>query len=167
MQTRFQKRTSNGFTVVGAYTYSKVILYQMTSLVNPRAYQQYIPEVDFPHIFRIFATYDLPVGRTGMVGKSLPVWVDYVLGGWSLTWTRSTPADCLSGLPTRIGINRFRARIRRTSGSLKDRLGDRIDPVTKLPINPYFRASAFTRMPDQYAVSPNLTSMAGSWSGIV
>ena len=75
LQTRFQKRTSNGFTFVGAYTYSKIILYQMTTLVNQRAYQRYIPEVDFPHILRLFATYDLPIGREGVIGTKWPTWV--------------------------------------------------------------------------------------------
>ncbi len=154
LQTQYQKRTSHGLTVVGAYTYSKVILYQMTSLVNPRAFQKSIPVVDFPHIFRLFATYDLPVGRAGSVGKGLPVWADYVVGGWSLTWN----TEYTSGLPLGFTDNNLDKPIPsqdpRTSGSVKDRLGDQIDPATKLPINPYFRASAFTRMVDQYAVSP-------------
>ncbi|RPJ82430.1 MAG: hypothetical protein EHM18_15670, partial [Acidobacteria bacterium] len=87
LQSRFQKRTSNGFTMVGAYTYSKVILYQMGSLVNHREYQRFVPEVDRPHILRLFATYDLPVGRGQSLGAQWPVLVDHVLGGWSVTWT--------------------------------------------------------------------------------
>jgi len=154
LQTSYQKRTTHGLTVVGAYTYSKVLLWQMTSLVNPRAFQKSIPAVDFPHIFRLFATYDLPIGRAGSIGKSLPVWADYVVGGWSLTWN----TEYTSGLPlgfTDKGRDKpIPGQDPRTSGSVKDRLGDQIDPVTKLPINPYFKASSFTRMIDQYAVSP-------------
>jgi hypothetical protein len=40
-----------------------------------------------------------------------------------------------------------------TSGSINDRLGDRIDPVTRLPLNPFFSRDVWLRMPN-FSVSP-------------
>ncbi len=142
MQSRFQKRTSNGLTLVGAYTYSKVIKYSMLSLVNYRAYQRSIPDVDFPHILRIFATYDMPFGRSGVIGQSWPAVVDHVLGGWSLTWTSAYTSGNPLGTEDTDRDRPIPIRDPRTSGSVKERLDHYLD------------ATAFQRMPDQYAVSP-------------
>ncbi|MFB3904504.1 MAG: carboxypeptidase regulatory-like domain-containing protein [Acidobacteriota bacterium] len=156
LQTRFQKRTSDGFTFVGAYTFSKIILYQMTTLVNQRAYQRYVPDVDFPHILRLFATYELPWGQRGSFGR-VPVLLDQVLGhalgGWSVTWTTAYT----SGNPlTFEDPDRDRPipiRDPRTAGSVEQRLGDRVDADGNI-LNPFLDPAAFERLADEYAITP-------------
>jgi hypothetical protein len=54
--------------------------------------------------------------------------------------------DDTNGVPIPIGNPN-------TSGGVKDRLGDRIDPKTKLPLNPYFSPDVWTSIAD-FKVSP-------------
>jgi len=157
LQVRLQKRTSNGLTLVSSYAFSKAMTYPATSLVNERHYRSVSP-LDFPHVFRLYATYDLPVGRGRMLGKEMPAWLDVALGGWSMTWitgyTSGAPLGITdSGRDTSYG-RPIPIRDPNTPGSLKERLGDVIDPVTKLPRNPYLDPNAFLRMADQFAVTP-------------
>jgi hypothetical protein len=109
--------------------------------------------VDHPQLFRLFINYELPVGRRRALGANWPLWLDCALGGWEISGIlRLTSGDALSvserrGRPIPI-------RPAALSGSVKDRLGDRIDPATKLPANPYFDTTAFVRLPSDYSITP-------------
>jgi hypothetical protein len=152
LQTRLQKRTSRGLTVVANYTFSKVLMYEQYSAVNERHYRT-VAETDRPHMLRVFATYDLPLGHGHSFGANWPGWVNGALGGWGITWWTKYTA----GEPLGITDSRGRpipARNPVLSGSLENRLGDRLDPVTHLPLNPYFDTTAFLRLPDDYRITP-------------
>jgi len=158
LQARAQKRMSHGLQVVGNYTFSKALQYQQASEVNVRHNNRTVTAIDRTHMFRLFTTYELPFGRGRALGKSWARPLDVVLGGWSLTWvTRYT-----SGIPLAVSDNNgtpIPIANPVTAGSTKDRLGDRIDPATRRPINPYIDPNAFTRIGD-YKVSPE----PGVWS---
>jgi len=123
------------------------MLYYQYSAVNSRPNWRAVPPIDTPHLVRAFVTYEMPFGRGRSWGRNWARWVDSVAGGWSLTWV----ARYNSGLPLALfDANGAPIPIAdpRTSGSMKDRLGDRIDPATKLPLNPFLRLSAFAHLPD-------------------
>jgi hypothetical protein len=147
LQARVQKRMSHGLQVMANYTFSKALLYYQYSAVNARPTWRAVSSIDTPHMFRAFAVYDLPFGRGRSWGRNWSRGLDSVAGGWSLTWaTRYNSGQPLSlsdtnGQPIPIADPR-------TSGSTKDRLGDRIDSATRLPVNPFLRPSAFAHLPD-------------------
>ena len=146
-QARVQKRMSRGLQVVANYTFSKAMLYYQYSAVNSRPFWRSVSPIDAPHLARAFVTYEMPFGRKRSWGTNWARWLDSLAGGWSLSWA----ARYNSGVPLALtDLNGAPIPIAdpRTSGSMKDRLGDRIDPTTKLPLNPYLRASAFAHLPD-------------------
>jgi hypothetical protein len=120
--------------------------------VNERHYRT-VAETDRPHMFRVFATYDLPLGRGRAFGANWPRALNGIAGGWGISWwTKFTSGEAL-------GITDSRGRpipVRNPvlSGPVEGRLGDRLDPVTHLPLNPYFDTQAFLRLPDDYRVTP-------------
>ncbi len=152
LQARIQKRMSRGLSLVGNYTFSKAMLYYQYSAVNSRPTWRAVSPIDTPHMIRAFAVYELPFGRGRALGANWSRALDLVAGGWSLTWaTRYNSGPPLvitdtNGQPIPIADPR-------TPGSLNDRLGDRIDPATKLPANPYLLPSAFAHLPD-FTITP-------------
>jgi hypothetical protein len=98
--------------------------------------------------------YDLPTGRGRAFGNDWPRWLDNVIGGWSLTWvTKYTSGDPL-GITDGSRQRPLPIRNPKLDGPVSSRLGDRIDPVTKLPINPYFDTKAFQRLADDFTITP-------------
>ncbi len=147
LQLRMQKRMSRGLQVVANYTFSKAMLYYQYSAVNSRPHWRSVSPIDLPHMVRVFAIYELPFGRGRTLGKNWARWLDSLAGGWSITWALRYNSGAplaftdANGAPIPIADPR-------TPGSTKDRLGDRIDPVTKRPLNPFFHLSAFAHLPD-------------------
>lgn len=123
----------------------------LTSLVNKRYYRT-ISDMDRPHVTNLAFVYDLPFGRGrpwlqngGVLGA--------LFGGWSVSgrfyYSSGTPLSIsdANGRP-------YRLRNAALSGPIRDRIGDRIDPVTREVLNPYFDTKAFASLPTQYMVSP-------------
>lgn len=155
LEARIQKRLTKGLAFVGAYTFSKTMIYEQRSLVNERAHKT-VAASDIPHIFRLNATWDLPVGKGRALGKNMPAAVDYVFGGWALTWmTKYTSGIPLVATQTGMG-NPIPIANPNTPGSLHDRMGDQRD-ASGVVTNPYFDRAAFQPLVDSYAVSPNPT----------
>jgi hypothetical protein len=79
--------------------------------------------------------------------------MDYVLGNWEI----SGVVKLTSGEALTVEDSRGRPipiRAIHPSGSVADRLGDRTDPETGLPLNPYFDTTAFQRLPSDYVITP-------------
>jgi len=151
LQMRAQKRFSRGLQLVANYTFSKSMQYLQYSAVNVRKWRTVSP-LDYPHMFNLFLTYQLPVGRGQALGHNWNRTLDAIAGGWTLAFiTHYQSGDALTvtdtnGTPIPIADPA-------TPGGVKDRLGDRLDPVTKLPLNPYFKRDVWIRIPN-FAVSP-------------
>jgi hypothetical protein len=151
-QLRFQKRFSRGLSLVTTYTHSRNMQYEMTSVINERDYRS-VSEVDRPNMFRLFATYELPFGRSRAVGANWPRLLDAIAGGWELSgfyrWTSGDPLsiDDRRGRPIPI-------RNPVLDGPVSDRIGDRIDPATRRPLNPYFDTTAWASLPSDYSITP-------------
>ncbi len=155
VQTRVQKRLSQGLAFVVAYAHSKQMVYTMDSLINPRTNNRTISGIDRPHIFRISLTYDIPVGRGYSMGGNWRAPVDWLLGGWALTWaTKFSSGIALGPLDTKAGRGRpIPIGDPNMPGGIHDKLGDRKDASGKV-LNPYFNIAAFQRLPDSFAVTP-------------
>jgi hypothetical protein len=54
----------------------------------------------------------------------------------------------------------IRLRNAAKSGSVRDRLGDRVNPVTREVLDPYFDVTAFASLPAQYTISPEPPTFA-------
>ena len=151
VQVSLEKRLTHGLSLLWNYTGSKMIENNITSLVNTRHYRT-ISDSDTPHVLNVAFVYDLPFGpgrafltQRGLVGK--------VIGGWAL----SARGHYESGNPMSITDSNGRPlRIRNAakSGPISQRLGDRIDPVTRQVLNPYFDTTAFVSLPTQYMITP-------------
>jgi hypothetical protein len=98
--------------------------------------------------------YDLPFGpgrrfltQRGLAGK--------IIGGWSI----SGRGHYESGNPLSISDSNGRPiRIRNAakSGAIVNRIGDKVDPVTRQVLNPYFDTTAFVSLPTQYMITPEV-----------
>ncbi len=147
LQLKVDKRMTRGLSVIWTYTFSKLMDNETTSITNARKYRT-VSSLDQTHIVRIALTYELPWQFNG---KGL---LRQVAGGWSL----SGYAIAESGLPLGVTHSNGRpVRLRNAakSGSVEDRLGDKLDPVTRRPLNPYFDVTAFAPLASQYVVSPS------------
>jgi TonB dependent receptor len=151
LQARVQKRFSQGLQLVANYTYSKSMEYLEYSSVNVRKWRAVSP-IDYPHMFNVFLTYDLPFGRKRSFGRNWGRALDTLAGGWTLAFlTHYQSGDALTAtdtngtpIPTGDPI---------TSGSYHDRLGDKFDPKTGLPVNPFFSRDVWTHIAN-FKVSP-------------
>jgi hypothetical protein len=82
LQTRVEKRMSNGLTFQMAWTYSKymdAIAYLNDSDLRP---EEVISENDYTHRFVLNGIYELPFGRGRRFLTNANSWVDGLLGGW-------------------------------------------------------------------------------------
>ncbi len=152
LQFRLEKRLTHGLALGANYTNSKVMEYLATSVINERHYRS-VSDVDHPQIMRLYATYELPVGRRRALGANWPAWLDCALGNWAISGVLSLASGDALQVTERRG-RPIPIRSAALSGSVADRLGDRIDPATKLPANPYFDTNAFVRLKDDYTITP-------------
>ena len=154
LQTSVRKRLSSGLNLVANYSFSKAMQYTGVSLVNERHNNRTVSASDYPHIFRIFATYDLPVGRGRSFGSQWPGWLDNLIGGWNITWfTKYTSGAALSVSDTR--GRPIPVRDPNREGPVKKRLGDGpIDATTGFRANPYLDPTAFVSLPNDFTNTP-------------
>jgi hypothetical protein len=152
LQARVQKRFSNGLQLIGNYTYSKSMQYLQTSWLNVRHNNRTVSPIDHPHMFNLFLTYQMPFGRGRTWGKNWSRWLDSAVGGWTAAFTTHYhTGDALTvtdtnGVPIPIGNPN-------TPGGVEDRLGDQVDPKTKLPVNPYFNRDVWIHIAN-FKVTP-------------
>lgn len=143
VQLSMEKRLSHGLTVVANYSISKLIENNITSLVNTRHYRS-ISSLDRPHVVNMALVYDLPFGKGRWIGGDMRGITGFLASNWAVG-SRFYRA---SGTPLSItDANGWPLRLRNAAigKSLNDRLGDRVDPVTKQVLNPYFDVTASNR----------------------
>jgi hypothetical protein len=150
LQLSLEKRLSNGLSLLANYTGAKLIENNPASFVNTRHYRG-ISEFDQPHTANVAFVYDLPFGRSRAFVTNANRVLDRVVGGWTV----SGRLFIASGRPLSITDTNGRPiRIRdpQITGRVRDRLGDRVDPVTRQVLNPYFDTGAFVSLANQYVI---------------
>jgi hypothetical protein len=148
---RVEKRFSDGLNFLVSYSWSKVIQNNTTSIINTRHYRS-VSFRDLGHVIKISTVYDLPFGPGTAFSPSSGV-LSRLVGGWKISgyfWARSGPPLSVTDVNGRPLIVRDPSK----DGSVKDKLGDLVDPATKRVLNPYFDTTAFARLPNQYTISP-------------
>jgi hypothetical protein len=143
---------TNGLNAMFTYTNSKLIDNYTTSVVNERRYRT-VSEFDLTHVARLSLVYELPFGPGKAMGSSLKGPLGRIIDGWIV----SAYFTGRSGVPLSVShANGRPIRLRNAakSGDVSDRIGDQIDPRTRLPLNPYFDTTAFAPLASQFVVSP-------------
>jgi hypothetical protein len=148
MQSRWEKRMSQGVQFVANYTYSKNLLYDLQSLVNDRFYKS-VTDNDRTHIARLFFTADLPFGKQRAWGKSWPGWLDLTAGGWAVTWVTRYSSGAALGLSGPNG-RPIPMEDPSTGASVHDCLGD---PVGAMPTSPCLDVTKIAAM-NRYDITP-------------
>jgi hypothetical protein len=149
LQARVEKRMSHNLSVIGTFTFSKLMHNNMTSVVNTRQYRS-ISALDQPFLFRLAVVYALPVHFAGSGYRHV---LREVAGDWAVT----SYLTMESGLPLSITQANGRPVVigdPGESGPIDQRLGDKL--VNGVPQNPYFNTHAFQALPTQYMASPQV-----------
>ncbi len=108
-QVTMTRRFSNGFGVLGAYTWSKAISQANDTALQigwsgavqdhyNRGLERAVAAYHIPHVFRVTWLYELPFGTGRRFGTSNPV-LEKILGGW----TFSSIHEYRSGTPISVG----------------------------------------------------------------
>jgi hypothetical protein len=134
LQTQLERRFSNGWQYIAAYTFSKTKDNGEGAFDNVAGGLNYIQpfttsRLDFPHVFSFETVYDLPYGRGRRFGADASRAVEAFLGGWQLT----AIFRAQSGSPFDV---RFNNRLVNVSG----------DPYTGKK-TPYLNRAAFSIPP--------------------
>jgi len=152
LELSLEKRLSHGLSLLWNYCWAKLMENNLTSMVNTRHYRS-ISDSDRAGVMNLAFVYELPFGaRSSRLMRRLA-------GGWNF----SGRMYLASGLPMSISdVNGRPLRLRNAakSGSVRDRLGDRVDRATGTVLNPYFDVTAFASLPTQYTISPEPPTFA-------
>jgi hypothetical protein len=105
LETKVQRRFAGGYSVLAAYTYSKLIeitsFYPGNQITGVQEHK--IGGEDRPHKLSIASIYELPIGRNRALLRNMPRALDYAIGGWELTGQYTFE----SGTPIVFGTNSF------------------------------------------------------------
>jgi hypothetical protein len=99
LQTRLEKRFSQGYTVTGTYTWSKFL--EQVSRLNPTdtRYEKRLNDADSPHRVALSGIWELPIGHGRRYGSFWRGWKQAVLGDFQVQGIFQYQA----GLPLTLG----------------------------------------------------------------
>jgi hypothetical protein len=105
LQVKVQRRFSKGFSMLFAYTFSK--LFEDTSFWGPEVSgpvaEHKLGGEDRPHKVSLAPIWEVPVGRGKWVGRDMPKVLNAIAGGWQL----SGQYTIQSGTPVAFGTDSF------------------------------------------------------------
>jgi hypothetical protein len=147
LQTKVEKRFSNGLSFRGNYAFGKVLdvggsaFGSSASPQDPRNFRadRGLSALHRAHIFTLDYIYQLPFGKGRQFGTDMPRAVNLIAGGWELTGIISAR----SGAPYNVAIPRDIANIGpRTIGQRPNLVSDPFEGAKQAP-DLYFVRSAF------------------------
>jgi hypothetical protein len=166
VQLRVNKRLSSGFSVLGAYTFSKLIgdvtPWNTSFLDNAPSFQDIynrrldraIDPQDVSSRLAISYVWELPFGRGRRFLNAAPRAVDLALGGWQIngitTFATGQPIAVTNSIATTSGASRPHnlGRSADKSGSVTDRLEGYMDASVFAAPGPFEFGSAPRTLPD-------------------
>jgi hypothetical protein len=82
LQASVERRTANGLTIIGSYTFSKTL--GALGFLNPQDAEtsKSVTDFDRPHVFVVSGVYQLPVGRDRRYLSDIGKGLNMLLGGW-------------------------------------------------------------------------------------
>ena len=102
LQTKAERRFNHGLGLLSAFTWGKSM--SDSSFVLPQQVSQVLKRQlsgsDVRFIVSINPTYDLPIGRGQLIGKSMNKGLDEIVGGWRFTAIYTANSGTPIGLPT-------------------------------------------------------------------
>jgi hypothetical protein len=121
LQARIEKRYARGFTFGLGYTWSKLM--EAVDFLNASDTAPYrtISSADRPHRITLSGIYELPFGRGRKWGRSAPVWLQFLAGGWQVNGISQRQ----SGAPLSFGNIIFNGDIRNIALPENERDTDR------------------------------------------
>jgi hypothetical protein len=95
LQTKVEKRLSQGLQILGHYTWSRALDYDSTQFIYNR-YQGFGPNSNNRnHVIIVTGLWEVPLGRGRKFLRNVPKGLDYVIGGWQAnfveTWMTGIP----------------------------------------------------------------------------
>jgi hypothetical protein len=85
MQNRVEKRFSKGYTIQGAYTWSKAMAANtFLNASDPRVYET-LADIDRLHRLTGSGIYELPFGKGRTYATDMPAFLQFILGGWQIS----------------------------------------------------------------------------------
>jgi hypothetical protein len=93
LQLTFEKRFSQGLQMTANYAFQRAYNYGSNEVY--KRFQHGRTDDLRDNQLTLFGNYDLPFGKKGRYASGVPTWVDYVIGGYTLT----TSLNWASGLP--------------------------------------------------------------------
>ena len=89
LQVKFDKRFSNGVSVMSHYTWSKNIDYDGTYYNQDAKLARGVSSNNRAHVFFVGSLYEVPVGRGRKYMSNGNKFTDFIIGGWQLNGTYS------------------------------------------------------------------------------
>jgi hypothetical protein len=166
VQFKVNKRFSGGFSVLGAYTFSKLIgdvtPWNTSFLDNAPSFQDHynrrldraIDPQDISSRFVASYVWELPFGRGKRFLSSAPRAVDLALGGWQIngitTFATGQPVAVTNSIATQSGANRPHnlGRSAKKSGSVTSRLDAYMDGSVFAAPGPFEFGTSPRTLPD-------------------
>ena len=164
LQTKFQKRMTDGLTALVAYTFSKNIG-DITPAQNNynRQAERSVAEFDVPQRLTLTFAYQLPFGRQGKFLKGINPVADHIIGGWQISAFNTYQ----SGFPLTFGVQQSTIFGIGEGAQRPNVAGDPSTGVKGVPhvdrLNRYFNTDAFAQ-PANFTFG-NLGTRVGSVRG--
>lgn len=166
MQLKVNKRMSHGFSLLGAYTISKLITDTapfLTGFLDPnpgfqnvydRASDRSIATLDVPQRLVISGVWEMPFGRGKRYMAEVPRILDHILGGWQLntitTFQSGQPLVITTNIPTTSGATRpnNNGQSARLTGDVRTRLNRYFDTSVFSAPGPFEFGTTGRTLPD-------------------
>jgi hypothetical protein len=127
VQLRAERRFAQGLSILGTYTFSKLIdQNQMLNHTDAKP-TKVIGRDDSPHIINVSGIYELPFGRGRKFGNNVNKWMDGFLGGYQLNFIYSRQSGRPLALPNTNyfgDLGSLKTNIDGNTAGLQDRVFD-------------------------------------------
>jgi Carboxypeptidase regulatory-like domain len=123
LQVAFEKRFSQGLQMTATYAFQRAYNYGSNEVY--KKFQHGRSDDLRDQQLTLFGNYDLPFGKKARFASGVPTWVDYLIGGYTLT----TSLNWASGLPFSAGYDAQECNLDVPSGPCRPNKGSGSFPL--------------------------------------